>query len=270
MQESSAVRNSAPEEQIQGRLVRHLDDLDWHPRGRSRWACAFASGQGTEKLSLHVLEVSNETLSVPPQRKSETVLYVMAGSGMISIAGRGFSVSEGDGVYVRMAESMMLSPDNDQCLRLVMAICPASDSPWEGNDEAPEAVTEAFDEKYPTRIVSVGNAAKEATGDRYFKVLVGPKTGSTAVTQFIGSIPRSRAPEHFHRYEEVICVLSGEGRIHMGESSTPVRAGSLIFLPRKQPHCMECTVDDGIELLGMFYPAGSPAINYSSERRKET
>jgi len=31
------------------------------------------------------------------------------------------------------------------------------------------------------------------------------------VTQFIGFIPPGRAPDHFHRYDEVIYILAGEG-----------------------------------------------------------
>ena len=66
----------------------------------------------------------------------------------------------------------------------------------------------------------------------------GPQTGSAQVTQFIGMIPRSKAPEHFHTYEEAICILSGCGEMWAGDSHAPVRPGSVIFLPRKQPHCL--------------------------------
>ena len=38
----------------------------------------------------------------------------------------------------------------------------------------------------------------------------------------------------------------------------------MIFLPRKQAHCLECLDENGMELMGVFYPAGSPAINYKT------
>lgn len=268
MQESAAVRNSDPEGEIDGRLVRHLDSLNWHQFGSSRWACAFASRQGTRKLSLHVAQAGTDPLMVPPQAASETILHVLTGQGVASIGGRDFQVSSGDGVFVKMGESLSLKSDGDQPLSLLMAICPGVDNPWVGK-QTETLTASGFDEDYPERVVSGKTAKKESTGDRYFKILVGPEIGSTAVTQFIGSIPRSRAPEHFHLYEEVIFVLSGEGRIRIGKTSVPVRPGSLIFLPRKQPHCMECTVDEGIELLGMFYPAGSPAVNYKTQNEEE-
>lgn len=38
----------------------------------------------------------------------------------------------------------------------------------------------------------------------------------------------------------------------------------MIFLPKKQPHCLECLDENGMELMGVFYPAGSPEINYAT------
>jgi mannose-6-phosphate isomerase-like protein (cupin superfamily) len=95
------------------------------------------------------------------------------------------------------------------------------------------------------------------TGDRWYVELI-----QAEVTQFIGGIPPGRAPDHFHLYEEVICVLDGVGVMHAGESSTPIAAGSCIFLPRKQRHCVENTGSGELRLLGVFYPAGSPAVRY--------
>jgi mannose-6-phosphate isomerase-like protein (cupin superfamily) len=97
----------------------------------------------------------------------------------------------------------------------------------------------------------------QRTGDRWYVELI-----QAEVTQFIGGIPPGRAPDHFHLYEEVICILDGEGVMHAGESSTPIAAGSCIFLPRKQRHCVENTGAGELRLLGVFYPAGSPAVRY--------
>src|ERR1041385_2624582 len=72
----------------------------------------------------------------------------------------------------------------------------------------------------------------QRTGDRWYVELI-----QAEVTQFIGGIPPGRAPDHFHLYEEVICILDGEGIMHAGASSTPVSAGSCIFLPIRQRHC---------------------------------
>ena len=97
------------------------------------------------------------------------------------------------------------------------------------------------------------------TGDRWYRVLI-----ESEVTQFVGSIPPGRAPDHFHEYEEVLFILQGEGRMHKGTSSTPVEPGSCIYLPPRQMHCVENTGAGELRLLGVFYPAGSPAVRYEA------
>jgi mannose-6-phosphate isomerase-like protein (cupin superfamily) len=93
-------------------------------------------------------------------------------------------------------------------------------------------------------------------------VLVDEEVGSTQVTQFVGSIPPGRAPDHFHNYEEVLVILSGVGRMWTGETHTPIAAGTCIYLPKGQVHCLENIGDDELRLLGVFYPAGSPSVRY--------
>jgi len=48
------------------------------------------------------------------------------------------------------------------------------------------------------------------------------------------------------------------------ETSTPIGVGSCIFLPRRQVHCLENTGQTELRLLGVFYPAGSPAVRYAA------
>jgi mannose-6-phosphate isomerase-like protein (cupin superfamily) len=97
----------------------------------------------------------------------------------------------------------------------------------------------------------------QKTGDRWYRELIQGET-----TQFVGSIPPGRAPDHFHLYEEVICILDGSGVMWTGSKSAQVERGSCIFLPRRQPHCLENTGSGELRLLGVFYPAGSPAVRY--------
>jgi mannose-6-phosphate isomerase-like protein (cupin superfamily) len=102
------------------------------------------------------------------------------------------------------------------------------------------------------------------TADRWYRVLVDDEIGSEQVTQFVGSIPPGRAPDHFHEYEEVLFILCGEGRMWAGETNTPIGPGSCIYLPRRQVHCVENTGSGELRLLGVFYPAGSPAVRYEN------
>ncbi len=114
-----------------------------------------------------------------------------------------------------------------------------------------------FSRPIPTGRLKPAATQMQRTGDRWYVELI-----QSEVTQFIGGIPPGRAPDHFHLYEEVICILDGAGIMHAGASSTPIAAGSCIFLPRKQRHCVENTGTGELRLLGVFYPAGSPAVRY--------
>jgi mannose-6-phosphate isomerase-like protein (cupin superfamily) len=111
----------------------------------------------------------------------------------------------------------------------------------------------------PPSVVKLSDQHAMPTGDRWYRVLI-----DSEVTQFVGSIPPGRAPDHFHEYEEVLFILRGEGRMWAGEKSTHIGYGSCVYLPRRQMHCVENTGTDELRLLGVFYPAGSPAVRYES------
>jgi mannose-6-phosphate isomerase-like protein (cupin superfamily) len=108
--------------------------------------------------------------------------------------------------------------------------------------------------------VRMDDAAVQQTGDRWYRELI-----QTEITQFVGSIPPGRAPDHFHLYEEMLCILKGAGFLWAGKSKTPIGAGSCVYLPRRQAHCVENTTSDELRLLGVFYPAGSPAVRYQTQ-----
>ena len=142
-----------------------------------------------------------------------------------------FVLGEERSIYLPAGETLELSGD----LTIVSALAPTGRRP-EGR-----------------------RSTRQTTGDRWYEELI-----QAEVTQFIGGIPPGRAPDHFHLYEEVICILDGTGVMHAGASSTPIAASSCIFLPRKQRHCVENTGDSELRLLGVFYPAGSPAVRYTA------
>jgi mannose-6-phosphate isomerase-like protein (cupin superfamily) len=100
--------------------------------------------------------------------------------------------------------------------------------------------------------------AGSATAGRQFRL--GPACASA--TQFLGYIPPGRAPDHFHRYDEVLYVLEGEGTLHVGGETAPLRRGSCVHLPARLVHCLENTGSEDMTVLGVFRPAGSPAEAY--------
>lgn len=111
----------------------------------------------------------------------------------------------------------------------------------------------------PPPVVRLSDQRAMPTADRWYRVLI-----DSEVTQFVGSIPPGRAPDHFHEYEEVLFILRGEGRMWTEANSTPIGYGSCIYLPRRQVHCVENTGTGELRLLGVFYPAGSPAVRYET------
>jgi mannose-6-phosphate isomerase-like protein (cupin superfamily) len=119
-----------------------------------------------------------------------------------------------------------------------------------------------FDAQYAERIVAVDPDHRTAMGPRYFQILVDKRIGCNLITQFIGHIPPSKAAPHRHLYEEAIIVLSGEGYMWTQDRKARVRAGDVIFLPRKQLHSLEATSADGIDVVGVICPGDNPSINY--------
>ena len=75
------------------------------------------------------------------------------------------------------------------------------------------------------RVVRYGERPPLPAGkDLEFRYLVHRDTGSPDVTQFIGTIPPGRAPNHSHVYDEVIYVLDGRGSVHVEGRSFPIEA----------------------------------------------
>ena len=189
---------------------------------------------------------------------SDTVLFLLSGQGLITIADRTFEVGPESGVCVKAGEAFNVSNvDDANPILLNLSVCPECTDP-EWLDEMPMT----FDESYADRIAAVDQAKAEKMADRFFQVLIDEKSHGTDVTQFIGQVPKSRAAHHRHLYEETITILKGEGFMWTDGSKAPVRPGDTIFLPLKQAHSLECTTEGGMRLIGVFYPSGSPAVNY--------
>jgi mannose-6-phosphate isomerase-like protein (cupin superfamily)/CDGSH-type Zn-finger protein len=186
----------------------------------------------------------------------DVILFVVAGEGAVNISGRSFAVRATDGVHIRPGEAMQFTPAEGEVLRVFALACPLGELTW------PDAMPQNFDASYGERVVSVDAEQRTAMGSRYFQVLVDKRIGSKVITQFIGHIPRSKAAPHRHLYEEAIIVLSGEGCMWTEDRKVHVRAGDVIFLPRKQLHSLEATSADGIDVVGVICPGDNPSINY--------
>ena len=178
----------------------------------------------------------------------------------IFIDGNPYTVDPDTGIYLRPGETLAVNNPGPDAIVIVSCHCPEPESPL---DFATPLTAPAPDSTPPrSPLVSLADRPAQPTADRWYRVLVDDEVGSTQATQFVGSIPPGRAPDHFHTYEEVLFILKGEGRMWAGESNTPIAPGSCIYLPKGQVHCVENTGKDELRLLGVFYPAGSPSVRY--------
>jgi quercetin dioxygenase-like cupin family protein/CDGSH-type Zn-finger protein len=185
------------------------------------------------------------------------VVLVTQGTGRANISGREFTVEPETGFYVQPGEAFSLDNASPTPLRLYISVCPIAEAP-----ELLDKMPDNFNEEYPQRTVGIDSDKRQTMADRFFQILVDKNIGSTVVTQFIGEVPFSKAAPHRHLYEESIVVLRGAGCMWTETAKTPVAAGDVIFLPRKQLHSLQCTEPDGMMLAGVIYPGDNPSINY--------
>ena len=214
----------------------------WQHAGRAHGAVA---------ISQRVLELSPGRSPLLGGAECDEVLYGFGGRGRLHSGGMVNELAPDVGVYV--PPGARFAVECDEPLTLVSSRCPdPRDEPADGFPADP-----------PT-VVRLADRLPETTGDRWYRVLFDHHVGRSRVTQFVGSIPPGRAPDHYHEYEEVLCILAGQGRMWAGDRSTPIERGSCIYLARRQVHCVENTGAGELRLLGVFYPSGSPAVRYSA------
>jgi mannose-6-phosphate isomerase-like protein (cupin superfamily) len=212
---------------------------------------------GAEAISLRILEFGPGTSPDLRNRDCDEVIYVHEGDCTVSIDGVAYEVGPETGVYVRPGQTLSVENAGTDVVRFVSSQCP---------EETVEIANDvvAGSAEQPSPIVRLSDRRALPTADRWYRVLVDDEIGSEQVTQFVGSIPPGRAPDHFHEYEEVLFILRGEGRMWAGDTNTPIGPGSCIYLPKRQIHCVENTGAGELRLLGVFYPAGSPAVRYET------
>jgi mannose-6-phosphate isomerase-like protein (cupin superfamily) len=172
----------------------------------------------------------------------DEVLYVLEGTGQATIGGEKQELEAGAGAFVARGTPWRI--DSAEGLKLLSVLV---------EDPLPASASHA--------VIASGERGS-ATAGREFTLLAHPENGCESVTQFVGYIPPGRAPDHFHRYDEVAYILAGEGAFHVGGESAPLRSGSCFHLPAGLVHCVENHGPGEMRVLGVFRPAGSPAEAY--------
>lgn len=241
-----------------GCYVQTLDQAGLRRQGNMAYSSMIGTQDGARCLSLHYLEADAGKPAVLAFPGSNVAVFVLAGEGVVTISGKEFEVQAEQGLYVGPQEAFSVQPsDGNGTLKMTVTLCPQSaESLWLA------AMPDNFDSAVKERVYAVDPAKREMMADRFYQVLIDDRIGAADMTQFVGEVPCSRAAGHHHLYEETITILSGSGYLWTQGARAEVQPGDIIFLPRRQIHSLECTSDEGMRLVGVFFPAGSPAINY--------
>jgi mannose-6-phosphate isomerase-like protein (cupin superfamily) len=172
----------------------------------------------------------------------DEVLYVLEGTGVATVGGETQPLEPGTGVFV--ARGTPWRVDSAEGLLILSVLV---------EEPLPATASHA--------VIAEGERGS-ATAGREFTLLAQPENGCASVTQFVGYIPPGRAPDHYHRYDEVVYVLAGEGAFHVDGESETLQPGSCVHLPARLIHCLENRGPGEMRVLGVFRPAGSPAEAY--------
>jgi mannose-6-phosphate isomerase-like protein (cupin superfamily) len=236
---------------------------------------------GAQAISLRIMEFAPGLSPAVRNAECDEILYVLDdverghpvrlsepsertaaanSSPEIIIDGRTYVIGSDIGIYVHPHETFAIDNPSPNSIVLVSVRCPEPDRACDFVTSSIAARNDAAPPSSP--LVRLADRPAQPTADRWYRVMVDDEIGSTNATQFVGSIPPGRAPDHFHQYEEVLFILRGEGRMWAGETNTPIAPGSCVYLPKGQVHCVENTGTGELRLLGVFYPAGSPSVRY--------
>lgn len=227
-------------------------------RTQADYACQriVTPSLGAEHQAQFYLCVNRGKSPVLASNDGDVVLWVAAGTGILVLGGRDFAIDGPCSLLVRRGEAFQLSV-GDKGIRAYASLCPGAES----LAELP-VMTDRFDAEWPCRIATIDVAARTAMGPRYFQVLLDQRHGLRNTAQFIGHIPRSKAEMHRHLYEEALIILSGSGVIWNETCRARVKAGDVIFFPRKHLHSLQCDCDEGMDVVGLIHPGTNPGINY--------
>jgi len=207
------------------------------------------------ELALDVvrLEPGGRLLLADSGGDRDLLLFVFAGSGMLTTEETTHELPADAAALVLAGEGAALEARLDGLAAICATVGPGVDR------HAPLGEREV--------VVRLPEADSErATGARSFEILLGPQTGSTRATLFVGHLPPGKAPWHYHLYDEIVWIPDGPGRLHVGDAVEDLAAGSAFRLRPREVHVVENASDDReLAVVGIFTPAGSPSAAYLTE-----
>jgi mannose-6-phosphate isomerase-like protein (cupin superfamily) len=227
--------------------VVHESDVRGHRPGTdtAEVRITLDSSVGSDRLEQRVIRFAPGRSQRQQLDGLQGILYVVSGRATLETDGQSDELEPEAGAYLRPGDNFVIdNPGPEELVAVLVTTWP------------PEGVLAPPD----PRVVRYSERPQLPAGkDREFRYLVHRDTGSPDVTQFIGTIPPGRAPDHSHVYDEVIYVLDGRGRLHAEGRTFPIEAGSCLHLPPLLEHAVENEGQTPMRVLGVFHPSGDPA-----------
>ena len=206
--------------------------------------------------SLHVAEGTSDVRIDPAH---DEYLYVLAGEVDVSIDGERVSATAGTAFQILAGETWHMTVANGSA-HVLSFLVPAPVTPWAAALAKPVDRVE--------HVARLGAQVQQAaTADRQFEVLFNRDRGSRGATMFVGFIPTSGAPEHYHLYDEICVIVRGSGILHTRGVEQPFTVGSAFHVAPRLLHALENPHPEDLWLLGVFRPEGSAAAAYYPDGR---
>jgi len=190
--------------------------------------------------------------------KRDTLIFVREGSATLIIDGTSYDISAKTAALVKTGSTFNWT--RGKGLKAVEIAIPDATLPY--------ARKNTVESKNYTPIVKQGSTPTgSATGNREFEVLYDASNGSGGAAMFVGFIPTSGAPDHYHLYDEVCHIVQGGGELHVGDTVQELSAGSTFVVSPRLLHSIRNNREEDLWILGTFRPAGSPAAAYYPDGR---
>jgi mannose-6-phosphate isomerase-like protein (cupin superfamily) len=229
---------------------------DVYVRGQGQCYSLIKSGSYAEAMTATEIHLTGNA-SPKGSKDCSTLIFVRFGTASLEIIGsdvdNSVQVSSGSAVHIQSGESYFWA-HGDNLIALEVTI-PDTSGPYARREK-----TEVNTFK---RLVVQGDSLKDdATSDRQFEVLIDSTSGSSGATMFIGFIPPSGAPSHYHLYDEICYIVRGSGEFKVGDHSQKISQGSTFAVVPRLLHSVVNNSDEDLWILGIFRPEGSPAAAY--------
>lgn len=201
-------------------------------------------GSGLEQC---VLVLDSGSVSRAVAKGRDEVLYVIGGSGEISVDDQVHRVSPDVAIRISGGHSYTLS-----CSRGQLEVVAVS-----GNAPIPDAAVACS-----ALVNPLDQEAKPAVSNREYRVLFDAESGCSGLTHFVGYVPAVRTPMHIHPYSEMVCIIAGSGTVDINGHLADVSPGWCYYLPAGVPHRVENkNPDNYLVEMCVFTPSGSPEQN---------